>query len=826
MNRPAFHVICAIAVAAVSWTGSAWAQCSGSGEVLADTCDETTFEGCCAADGWTRWCEGGVLCGVDCTQNAPPANTCGWDPENGFYDCGHVGPDPSCSAPYHCDAAQCQDCGSITAEACCDGQTVRYCQCSCLHEFDCSTNAEPANQVCGWRPEASFYGCGGSGADPSGTYSIDCGGGPCVPDCGGKQCGSDGCEGSCGDCPPGYTCDGSGLCQACSCGGKQCGDDGCGSSCGSCDANFFCDPLGQCAACTCIGKACGTDDCGNPCGDCAAGFHCEGNDCVADCVANCSGKQCGDDGCGGTCGSCPVGQTCEAGACALPRGACGADPTETCQNFCGGPSDGTCYCDEACLDYGDCCPDYQDCCNGNTCTPDCTFDDCGDGGCPDQPDACGTCPAGDECIFGSCFPCIADCFLKDCGDDGCGGSCGTCPGTLTCENGTCVGGSGACGENPSQTCQNSCGDQGTGGCYCDDTCQDFGDCCPDYEPCCGGPCTPDCLGKECGSDGCSGSCGLCPAGETCQAGTCVPGSTGCNGISYEGCCNGQVVQFCEDGQLNTMDCSTNTPPDDQCGWKEAEGYYDCGGSGADPSGLNPVDCSGCSSDCTGKDCGDDGCGGSCGTCSAGQACQYGVCVACTPDCTEKECGDDGCGGFCGTCVEGYSCQDGACAENQVCVPDCAGKECGEDGCEGVCGVCVPPKTCSEQGSCYDPSSCTPDCTGKQCGSDGCAGSCGTCEAGLQCDGLGRCTDPTLPGTDLPGPGTTDVGQGPDPSGSQCPPGHVLYYGTCMPIDENESGDGISGSNCSIQTTEPAGSSRWLLILAIGLFAAIYIPRRS
>lgn len=36
-----------------------------------------------------------------------------------------------------------------------------------------------------------------------------------------------------------------------------------------------------------------------------------------------------------------------------------------------------------------------------------------------------------------------------------------------------------------------------------------------------GVCTPDCTGKECGDDGCGGSCGICPSGENCVSGTCV-----------------------------------------------------------------------------------------------------------------------------------------------------------------------------------------------------------------------------------------------------------------------------------------------------------------
>ncbi len=56
--------------------------------------------------------------------------------------------------------------------------------------------------------------------------------------------------------------------------------------------------------------------------------------------------------------------------------------------------------------------------------------------------------------------------------------------------------------------------------------------------------------------------------------------------------------------------------------------------------------------CAGKQCGEDGCGGSCGTCAAGLTCQSGACVACTPSCEGKTCGDDGCGGSCGTCGDG------------------------------------------------------------------------------------------------------------------------------------------------------------------------------
>ena len=37
----------------------------------------------------------------------------------------------------------------------------------------------------------------------------------------------------------------------------------------------------------------------------------------------------------------------------------------------------------------------------------------------------------------------------------------------------------------------------------------------------GGTCTPNCVGKVCGSDGCGGSCGTCLTNQTCASGQCT-----------------------------------------------------------------------------------------------------------------------------------------------------------------------------------------------------------------------------------------------------------------------------------------------------------------
>ena len=60
-------------------------------------------------------------------------------------------------------------------------------------------------------------------------------------------------------------------------------------------------------------------------------------------------------------------------------------------------------------------------------------------------------------------------------------------------------------------------------------------------------------------------------------------------------------------------------------------------------------------------------------------------AACTPDCAGKQCGPDGCGGSCGWCPGSMSCHDGTCQTVGGCTPSCAGKMVGEpDGCDGVC----------------------------------------------------------------------------------------------------------------------------------------------
>jgi peptidoglycan/xylan/chitin deacetylase (PgdA/CDA1 family) len=257
--------------------------------------------------------------------------------------------------------------------------------------------------------------------------------------------------------------------------------------------------------------------------------------------------------------------------------------------------------------------------------------------------------------------CTGSCSGKGCGDDGCGHSCGTCSGNASCGS--------------------------------DNQCH---------------ACVPVCDGKSCGSDGCGGSCGTCTSGLSCNAsGQCTTGPCGaaewsasktyvagdlvtatCNSTEAGTACfnkGGKVLAFRCD---NPAWCSLR-PGGGQAGWWSAWSAQ------AECSGV-PT----CTPSCSGKVCGDNGCGGSCGTCAGGTACNAsGQCQStCTPSCSGKVCGDNGCGGSCGTCASGTACNaSGQC--QSTCTPSCSGKVCGDNGCGGSCGTCASGKSCDSSGQC-------------------------------------------------------------------------------------------------------------------------------
>lgn len=198
-----------------------------------------------------------------------------------------------------------------------------------------------------------------------------------------------------------------------------------------------------------------------------------------------------------------------------------------------------------------------------------------------------------------------------------------------------------------------------------------------------------CTGVQGGFEGdCEGDIDCTGPGLVCGLNECEAG-VGCGDISDTGCCDDVGVRYCEDDRLQILPC------EDGCGWS-GDGYYDCGGSGADPAGIHPLACPVvCRPDCAGRHCGDDGCGGSCGACFDGTVCAgNGRCVAGpiepVPDVLEPP-EDPGSGGA----------QDGwaDAFPDAACVPGCAGGRCGDDGCGGMCPGCPVGQFCTESGYC-------------------------------------------------------------------------------------------------------------------------------
>ena len=322
---------------------------------------------------------------------------------------------------------------------------------------------------------------------------------------------------------------------------------------------------------------------------------------------------------------------------------------------------------------------------------------------------------------------------------------------------TCALGSAACGSDTGTggSAVPSCGDLACNGSETCATCAgDCGACNVAY--CGNGACDGD---EFCGT--CAGDCGACP-GEGCGDDACAGDETCRN---CPGDCGACPTAVCGDGA-----CAATTESCASCDADCGACPVLCGGVVC-KAGLDCVDghCQApCASSCDGKVCGDDGCGGSCGTCASG-SCVDGRCeIACAAQCDGKTCGDDGCGGSCGTCASG-SCVAGRCQTADPCggVPEagcctadhgvrrCIDGEVVTESCASAAAVCTWRED-DETFQCdlaLQPTrdgvatlcpgeTCGDTCAGKSCGS-ACGTSCGTCPEGSYCAGTECVDDPCL-----------------------------------------------------------------------------------
>ncbi|MBT9560415.1 MAG: hypothetical protein IV100_30600 [Myxococcales bacterium] len=366
--------------------------------------------------------------------------------------------------------------------------------------------------------------------------------------------------------------------------------------------------------------------------------------------------------------------------------------------------------------------------SGSSCEPAVPGSACDDGDCCTENDLCVVCDGADaDCqshgracrgaapTCNDADPCTTDSCVCEAGVAGCahgsapdGAACSS-DGTLCTEPGSCQGGTCAPGPalplddgNPctQDLCvkgviehkpltQGQC-DDGIE-CTTDDHCS--------LGTCVGGP-PVTCLVPECaGSASCVPGQGCVPvwlpSGAVCEGESPCASAFACN---EEHQCVPTVGKICDDGNACTVDgcdpvtgaCTTAPTAIDcsvpapcrlaQC--NPATGACDAvapNGTPCDGGTCNDGACT-CAPSCNGKECGDDGCGGSCGGCTAGATCTDGQCD-CVPSCDGNECGDDGCGGSCGSCLDGTTCTDGQCL-----------------GCDDTCPtLCLPDGRCCPPG---------------------------------------------------------------------------------------------------------------------------------
>ena len=298
--------------------------------------------------------------------------------------------------------------------------------------------------------------------------------------------------------------------------------------------------------------------------------------------------------------------------------------------------------------------------------------------------------------------------------------CGPCPTGQVCNS------SGKCGCSDGLTCNgtngsppNSSPDATCSKCNCDQGSYWNGTSCA-Y---CSQPCTTyngngACVPVVCGSNmTCNPALPVCQEC-ACNAGTIYTGSSSTLCTTSGGGC--VACPSCETPSANGKSCVSNAatacaslpntwcnpalPSSQECACDESPGWNPTwNGNGCSVGGTcTPGTCP------SGNVCGPDTCGNANGckgsnACHAGYSCDlgygsstYGKCV-CTPNCNGKNCGSDGCGGSCGTCVDSGICASGTCA----CKPNCSttGAKCGYDGCGGSCGICASPQTCNASGQC-------------------------------------------------------------------------------------------------------------------------------
>ncbi|MFH0928726.1 MAG: Ig-like domain-containing protein, partial [Candidatus Aenigmatarchaeota archaeon] len=554
-----------------------------------------------------------------------------------------------------------------------------------------------------------------------------------------------------------YTCGGG---PTCSCGDGTCDYSNCGETQSNCCQDCGCPSNYICSGGTCVPVSCGLQyfdlGCGAYCnwaGTCASNERCWLID--DPCDSSPGGYECiYDSSCGSTC-------TAQCGTC-----------TQSSSTSC----TGTQTCTRAD------CSTYTQSCNvasGTSCgATTCTADVCSGTTWYDYPSTCSRfCNSAGSCQSCSCTPATYSCDARcySCGDKTCNSACGETSSTCCQDCGGCVSPSITVSATPSSvpadgtttstisaTLSNSASGVWVGITTTRGTLSSSG--CTSS----GGSCTVTIRSSSAGTATVTGSASGYTSGSRVVTFTTVstptisasasPSSVPADGSSAStirailsnGASGVWVGITTTRGTLSSTGCSTSSGTCTVTLKSSSTGTatVTISASGYTSSSTVVTFTTSCTPNCAGKNCGSDGCGGTCGTCSSDSYCDNGVCrLSCVPaTCGSlgKNCGSwsDGCGGtlWCGTCGSGNLCQNGVCTYCNAC-ESCATCGGGSD-CSSNEGSCVfESGTCDESGrytftswSCYDRNG--DGC--KDCVSDSAEDYCSRVTDNLYCSLCERC----------------------------------------------------------------------------------------
>jgi hypothetical protein len=576
-------------------------------------------------------------------------------------DCGPLEDGDVCNGTLVCDTSK------VPHQCVVDDKTVVDCPPPQGPDAQCLLAAcDPVNGTCSVVPFNGAKPC--DDGDPcsvsetclegtcTGGIALNCNdGNPCTDDLCHPQDGcthtpnSAGCDDG-DDCTVGDVCS-AGECQAgnpITCDDDNaCTDDGCQAGLGcvyqpnaaDCNDANPCTTGDHCSAGKCM--AAGALDCndGNPCTDdaCAPDVGCTHNLNAAPCDdgnACTAGDQCANGWCAGAMVNCNDQNPCTDDACDVEDG-CLNEPAD------GACSDGSlCTSGDYCLE-GECVGAQEVTCNDNN---PCTDDECiGALGCVFKLNTA-ACDDGDPCTIGD------NCAAGNC----IGGEALLCDDQVDCTVDACAAEAGCLFTPDHAACNddNSC---------TDDTCDPENGCIHNLNaaPCeDGDPCT---IGDQCNLGSCqSGEFTDCSDGNDCTTDGCDP-ELGCTHTPKAGNCDDgnacTKADHCEVGEcvggpsltcVDNLDCTSDTcDPDVGCLFTPDDSF--CDDANACTNDLCDPD-NGCTHTTHDGDC-------------LGGHCEDGVCIIdCLPQCEGKECGDDSCDGSCGSCGDGLQCVAGSCAE--------------------------------------------------------------------------------------------------------------------------------------------------------------------